>query len=112
MLHEPMSTPAASQPGRLSCIQISFLIVLALLFPRSTFAAVTLSVGPNINISKASGNNVEQAIAINPLNAAQLFASETVARVTRYSTNAGLTWYNSNLSALPPSLGDVATAWD
>jgi hypothetical protein len=74
--------------------------------------AVSVTVGPNINASKASGNNVEECIAINPLNPNNLFFSETWALVTKYSTNGGVTWLNSNLSGLPPSIGDVAAAYD
>src|SRR5204863_2775886 len=47
--------------------------------------AVTLTVGPNINISKSSANNAEECIAINPRNLLNLFASETWSLMTRYS---------------------------
>ena len=83
---------------------------------RSTFrldvGTPTLTTGPNINISKASGNNTEEAIAINPTNPNNLIASETFNDVTKFSLDGGLTWTNSNLTALPASLGDVAVAWD
>jgi hypothetical protein len=41
-----------------------------------------------------------------------LFESDTISNVGHYSTNGGLTWSTSNLSALPASIGDVQTAWD
>ena len=72
----------------------------------------TLSMGPNINISKAVGNNTEESIAINPTNINNLIASETDNDVTKFSVDGGLTWTNCNLAALPASLGDVAVAWD
>src|SRR5690348_1340355 len=74
-------------------------------------AQITLTVGTNINISKATGNNVEECIAINPRNPLNLFASETWALVTKYSTDGGITWQNSNLSALGSSIGDVSAAF-
>src|SRR5436309_1124354 len=80
--------------------------------PPKAIGAVTLTVGPNVNISKSSGDNAEECIAINPTNPYNLFASETWNLVTKYSTNGGVTWNNSNVSALPSSLGDVAAAWD
>lgn len=75
-------------------------------------AQITLTVGANINISKAAGNNVEECIAINPRNPLNLFASETWALVTKFSTDGGITWQNSNLSALGSSVGDVSAAFD
>ncbi len=73
---------------------------------------VSLAVGPNINITQATGNNVEEAIAINPTNPNNLFASETWALVTKYSLDGGLTWSNSNLSQVSTSVGDVSAAFD
>ena len=78
-------------------------------------AGAPLTVGPNINISKASGDNAEETIAINPLNPMNLFADDTWSVVGRYSTDGGVTW---NTSTLPStlnasgSIGDVSTAWD
>jgi hypothetical protein len=74
--------------------------------------AAILSVGSNINISKSSGENAEESIVINPLNPANLFASETYSLVTKYSLDGGLTWNNSNTSALGSSVGDVSASWD
>jgi Bacterial Ig-like domain (group 3) len=71
-----------------------------------------LSVGTNINISQLSGNQAETTISINPTNVQNLFASETFSGMCRYSTDGGSTWTNSNMSALPSTIGDVQTAWD
>jgi hypothetical protein len=73
---------------------------------------VTLTVGPNINITKSAENNAEECIAINPKSPLNLFASDTWALATRYSTDGGLTWTDSNTSALPASIGDVSAAFD
>jgi hypothetical protein len=75
-------------------------------------AAVTLSVGPNINISKSSENNAEECIAINPKNPLNLFVSETWSLMTKYSLDGGVTWNDSDVSALPASIGDVSAAFD
>jgi hypothetical protein len=65
-----------------------------------------------VNISKSSENNAEECIAINPRNPLNLFASDTWALMTRYSLDGGMTWNDSNISALPSSLGDVSAAFD
>jgi hypothetical protein len=75
-------------------------------------AAVTLTVGPNVNISKSFENNAEECIAINPRNPLNLFSSDTWALMTKYSLDGGMTWNDSNLSALPASLGDVSATFD
>src|SRR5439155_3650020 len=88
------------------------LIALAGLFCAHSSAQVTVTVGPNINITQSLGNNAEECIAINPANPANLFTSETYLLATRYSFDGGIIWSNSNLSALPASIGDVSTAFD
>jgi hypothetical protein len=82
------------------------------LFARSAPAAVTLTVGTNINITKSSGNNAEETIAINPLNPNNLFVDDTWSNIGKYSTNGGATWQNSNLSALGSTIGDCSASWD
>jgi protocatechuate 3,4-dioxygenase beta subunit len=70
------------------------------------------TVGPSVNITKAAGNQAESTVVINPTNPLNLFASETFTNKARYSLDGGLTWQNSNLSAIPSSIGDVQAAWD
>ncbi|PWU12669.1 MAG: hypothetical protein C5B50_20990 [Verrucomicrobia bacterium] len=88
------------------------LIAATAMFWRCSHAQVTVTVGPNVNITKSSANNVEECIAINPVNPANLFASDTWAGAHRYSLDGGSTWHNSNISALPGSIGDVAATFD
>jgi hypothetical protein len=90
----------------------STLLALAVFFSGESLAAVTLTVGMNVNISKSSVNNAEECIAINPANPANLFASETWSLATRYSLDGGITWSDSDVSSLPSSNGDVAAAFD
>ena len=78
----------------------------------SAHAAITLTVGKNINITKTAGNNAEECIAINPANPVNLFMSETWALVTKYSEDGGITWSDSNIDALGSSIGDVSVAFD
>jgi hypothetical protein len=92
--------------------KISLLPTVGILLAAFSAQAATITVGPNVNISKTSGNNAEETLAINPNNPNQLFASETWALVSKYSTDGGASWQNSNLSALPSSIGDVSAAWD
>jgi hypothetical protein len=87
-------------------------MALATLLCGHASAQVTLTVGPNINITRSPGDNWEECIAINPANPANLFASETGLLATRYSFDGGITWSNSNLSTLPASIGDVSAAFD
>src|SRR6266851_3643545 len=71
-----------------------------------------LTVGPNVNITKLTGNQAESTISVNPTNTMNLFESDTISNVGHYSVNGGLTWSTSNLSALPSSIGNVQTGWD
>jgi hypothetical protein len=91
---------------------VSGLVLFALFLVSSARAAVTLTVGTNINITKSSANNAEECIAINPRNPLNLFMSETWSLATRYSTDGGITWQDSNIGALGSSIGDVSAAFD
>jgi hypothetical protein len=86
--------------------------ILLALASTDVSAAVSLTVGPNVNISKSFENNAEECIAINPRNPLNLFVSDTWALMTRYSLDGGVTWNDSNIAALPASDGDVAAAFD
>jgi len=107
-----MNSSSHSQLIWNSACRFQTLIALAGLFCAHSSAQVTVTVGPNINITQSLGNNAEECIAINPANPANLFASETYLLATRYSFDGGITWSNSNLSALPASIGDVSAAFD
>ena len=72
----------------------------------------SLTVAPNVNITRASGNNAETTIAINPRNPLNVFADDTWSVVGRYSLDGGLTWSTSDVSALGTSDGDVSSAFD
>ena len=60
---------------------------------------LTLTVGPNINISRLAGNQDESAILVNPTNPMQLFASSNNAAGGLFaarSIDGGATWLTSN----------------
>jgi hypothetical protein len=108
--HAPAHLPR--RPFRLgwrSCASVALTLSLA---AGTAFGAVTLTVSTNVNITKSAANNAEECIAISPLNPNNLFASDTWSLATKYSTNGGATWQNSNLTGLPGSIGDVTAAWD
>ncbi len=78
-------------------------------------AAPTLTVGPNINITKSAEDNAETFISIDPTNPQRLFATSTAgASVFKYSTDGGVTWNNSNISGVlgGGNGGDQQSAWD
>lgn len=73
--------------------------------------SLTLTVGPNVNITRAAGNQSETAIAINPTNTQNLFAT-SLFDFYKFSMDGGATWQNSNVSAIPDSCCDQQLAWD
>jgi hypothetical protein len=88
------------------------LAVVAALLAGTSLQAASLSLGADVNVTRSQANNAETTIAINPLDPNNLFVDDTLTTVGMYSTNGGTSWYASDLSALPRSIGDVSTAWD
>jgi hypothetical protein len=88
----------------------------------------SINIGPNINISRAAGNQNEQAIAINPLNPNQLFAvsNDEGAPIpgfglsAAFSNDAGKTWTRELIGGIagtgpgsvPPACCDPEAAFD
>jgi hypothetical protein len=87
-------------------------LFVALWTLRAPAQSTVLTVASNVNISMSAADNAETAIAINPQNPLNLFAEDTWTVVGRYTTNGGLTWNTSDLSALPGSDGDMSCAFD
>lgn len=88
-----------------------FLVLLAL--PWSGWSQTgALTVGTNVNVTQMSGDNAEETIAINPANPLNLFEDDTYSVVGRYSLDGGVTWSNSDVSALGTSDGDVSSVFD
>jgi hypothetical protein len=55
-------------------------------------AAVSISVGANVNVTKAAGSQAEGTIALNPTNLMQLYAATNAGASHFRSTNGGVTW--------------------
>lgn len=73
---------------------------------------MTLTVGTNVNVTTAIGDNAEETITINPRSPLNLFEDDTWSVVGRYSLDGGQTWNNSAVSALGASDGDVSSVFD
>jgi uncharacterized protein (TIGR03437 family) len=98
-----------------------FAIATALLFQSGYALAQTA--GPNLNLTKATGNQYETAVAINPNNNNQIFVvsrNELGGLYTARSSDGGVTW-NSRLIAqmnlpaagdIPRAYGNSSVAWD
>ena len=73
-------------------------LALAALTPLAL--AQTVTVGPNINVTRQAGSQSETAIAISRTNTnlVTISANSSSALVNKYSTDGGSTWNNSSLS--------------
>lgn len=98
--------------GKSSIRLLNTIIVALALSPAVWGQPVTLTAGTNLNATASAGNNAEETIAINPVNPLNLFEDDTWSVTGRYSLDGGLTWSNSDVSALGASDGDVSSAFD
>ena len=74
-------------------------------------AALTATVGTNVNITKTAGNQAEGTIAINPSNSSQLFFASNPGAFSRRSTDGGATWGAAG-AGIGASCCDNVAAWD
>jgi len=85
--------------------------------------AVAQTTGPNINLTKATGNQNETAVAINPKNNNQIFVvsrNEVGGLYTARSSDGGLTWTSQLIARatvpaagdIPRAYGNASVAWD
>src|SRR5260370_14234466 len=75
--------------------------------------AISLLVGADINITKSAANEAETSIALNPTNANNLFAIDTLTYQGRYSTDGGVTWPLSNMAGFTSAgANDAQAVWD
>jgi hypothetical protein len=74
-------------------------------------AVLTITVGGNVNVTAAGGNQTEGTIAINPTNPMQLFAASNPGATARRSVDGGATWLTS-VAGIGASCCDNVAAWD
>lgn len=86
-------------------------------------AIAAQAVGPNMNLTKAAGNQSETAVAINPNNSNQIFVvsrNETGGLFAARSSDGGLTWATNLIGRsatpaagdIPRAYGNASAAWD
>ena len=88
----------------------------------ATTSAPTISVGTATNLSQASGNQFEGAVAIDPSNPSHMFVlgrDESGNMIGARSSDGGATWTHSRVgtgiastSKLPPGWGNASVAFD
>ena len=81
------------------------------------------TVGPNINVTRATGNQYEAAVAINPANSNQIFVvarNEIGGMYKARSSDGGITWTGQIFATrntpsagdVPRAYGNASVAWD
>ena len=92
------------------------------MLPQQSFAAAP-TIGPNINLSRAAGNQYETSVAINPNDNNQIFIvgrNELGGLVTARSSDGGVTWTRNIIGTanpaapgnIPRAYGNASVAWD
>jgi BNR/Asp-box repeat len=61
-------------------------------------AAVTETVGPNVNVTAVAGNQAEATIAVDPNNPQRMYAASNPGTTGAYSTDGGATWTPSSIA--------------
>jgi uncharacterized protein (TIGR03437 family) len=91
---------------------LCFLAVTALLVSTSALAQ---TIGSNLNLTKAAGNQSEAAVAINPTNNNQIFLAsrnEIGGLSTARSSDGGVTWITQLIARTnTPAAGDILRAY-
>src|SRR3974390_3669096 len=84
-------------------------------FALEPFDVAAQTVGPNVNVSKATGNQYEPAVAIDPKNNNNIFIAsrnEIGGLYTARSSDGGVTWTSRLMATNPvPPSGDVPRAY-
>jgi hypothetical protein len=100
-----------------------FCSFVSALVPLLDSSAAGQTVGPNINLSKATGNQYETAVAINPKDNNQIFVvgrNEVGGLATARSSDGGVTWTSKIIGTtnpaapgnVPRAYGNASVAWD
>jgi hypothetical protein len=117
--------PSESSWGRLQPAPgfspaFSWLLALVVFLP---IPALAQTIGPNLNLTKAAGNQYEPAVAINPADNNQIFMAarnEAGGLYIARSSDGGITWTSQLMARtgtpaagdLPRAYGNASVAWD
>jgi hypothetical protein len=74
-------------------------------------AILTITVGPNVNVTRAAGNQTEATVAIDPSNTQRIFVASNPGATSRRSIDGGTTWLAAG-AGIPASCCDNVVAWD
>ena len=78
-------------------------------------AVIVVTVGPNVNMTAAGGNQTEASIALDPTNTQRLFVASNPGSTAAFSTNGGTTWTRYSIGGadgLPVSCCDNVAVFD
>jgi PKD domain len=98
-----------------------WLVALALgllsfvLFVPGAAGVIVVTVGPNVNVSAAAGNQAEASIAVDPTNTQRLFEVSNPGSTAAVSTNGGTSWTRFSIGGsggLPTSCCDNVAVFD
>lgn len=99
----------------------SWLVLMLLTFASLVFfvsgasGVIVVTVGPNINVSAAAGNQTEATIAVNPTNTQNVFEVSNPGSTAAVSTNGGTSWTRFQVggsNGLPSSCCDNVAVFD
>src|SRR3974390_1803753 len=97
--------------------------ICVIAFTLQPFGLEAQTVGPNVNLSKATGNQYEPAVAIDPKNNNNIFIAsrnEIGGLYTARSSDGGVTWTSRLMATstsplpgdVPRAYGNASVAWD
>jgi hypothetical protein len=100
------------KPATKTPIAVLVLGALSLAFLVAGASGVlTITVGPNVNVTAAGGNQTEATVAIDPSNTQRIFVASNPGATSRRSTDGGTTWLAAG-AGIPASCCDNVAAWD
>src|SRR5438876_7943042 len=78
-------------------------------------AVIIVTVGANVNVTAAAGNQTEASIALDPTNTQRLFVASNPGSTAAVSTNGGTSWTRFSVGGsggLPASCCDNVAVFD
>jgi len=74
-------------------------------------SVLSITVGANVNVTAAAGNQTEGTVAIDPSNTQRIFVASNPGTTARRSVNGGTTWLAAG-AGIPASCCDNVASWD